>query len=527
MNNYFLAGYGIDKEQINSSRLSINGSEKIAFHSLELENNFSLHTFSASEISIQFKQFKYRTKDILVLDESNSKENELEKLCKEISTYEYGSIMIDRAINEYLSNILVIIVDHSLQKLALYTDRFGLFPIYHTTVNNNLCLSNDIKVFRCLSSFNQKISDDAIRCFIYSGQLIGELSWFENVYLLPAKACLQYDSRLKKMNQHTIWSWNQIKQLDISFTEAKETALQLFKKSVNSRISSQRSNSIFLSGGRDSSAILLAQHKNRIDSSYSLLSKENLRTRKTVKRLAKDLNFESIILDENRGLSNVIKTNKIWDISCAISSLHMHFAPYEDVFKPEQNYFNGIPGDLNIGGTFLLDKSNRITIETAVAHPSKYCHYLSEYLSFLNDSFYDFKNEDPFYFDTRVKRFTLRGMNYLSIPHHSFPFHDLELNNFIYSINDDFLRNRKLYNSLLLDLGYFEYDKRNYYYSIRSRLVHYMSFIHSASKAESKSSPKILDFIKKNQLEINSKVPLAFIQERVSSLQIWLQMLDF
>ena len=69
----------------------------------------------------------------------------------------------------------------------------------------------------------------------------------------------------------------------------------------------------------------------------------------------------------------------------------------------------------------------------------------------LNDSFYDISHQDPYFIDTRVRKFTNMGLiGYSRNSETRRPFIDNDLIDFLYSISDNYRYKSKLFNMTLL-----------------------------------------------------------------------------
>lgn len=151
-----------------------------------------------------------------------------------------------------------VIFDRQLNKLFLARDHFGIKPLYYFFNTERFLFSSEIK---SLLQFLSKPNLNANRIFLYlrSGMTDFEAqTFFEDIFQLPAGhyAEIELDSYQKI---HPIAYWKVVpKQHDITFSEATSTLRNLFLKSVQLHLRSDVPVAATLSGGIDSSSIVMA-----------------------------------------------------------------------------------------------------------------------------------------------------------------------------------------------------------------------------------------------------------------------------
>ncbi|MDV7399837.1 hypothetical protein RZS08_50955, partial [Arthrospira platensis SPKY1] len=96
-------------------------------------------------------------------------------------------------------------------ELLLVTDRLGMQPIYIWENAPYFACSTELKTFLELPGFSPEMDTESLHCFLETGQLLGEKTWFRHVRLLPAATIARYaGSPLKKKQEYRYWSWSAI-----------------------------------------------------------------------------------------------------------------------------------------------------------------------------------------------------------------------------------------------------------------------------------------------------------------------------
>jgi asparagine synthase (glutamine-hydrolysing) len=157
-----------------------------------------------------------------------------------------------------------IILDLCKRQLFVSRDRFGVKPLYYTVDSLGVSFFSEIKQIYC-SQLKKEINENVLRDFLESAVLdAGEETFYKNVYRFPAShsATISLDSvdysvvpirYFDMLNKHD--------KFKISYQEACEEFLSIFKSSIDLRYRSDVPIGACLSGGLDSSSIVsLAAH---------------------------------------------------------------------------------------------------------------------------------------------------------------------------------------------------------------------------------------------------------------------------
>lgn len=174
------------------------------------------------------------------------------------------------------------IFDSQLKKIFLARDFFGIKPLYYSFNNNFFAFSSEITPLFEMKKINKNINANVLSEFLKFGSTdLSEKTLYENIIQLPAAHYLEFDILNSNPSQNLIpikyWSINKIKPININFNDAKEQLKELFLESVMLHMRSDVSIGAALSGGIDSSAIVMAMRylSPKIDlHTFSFISEE-------------------------------------------------------------------------------------------------------------------------------------------------------------------------------------------------------------------------------------------------------------
>jgi asparagine synthase (glutamine-hydrolysing) len=163
-----------------------------------------------------------------------------------------------KCVHKFRGMFAFAIYDFLKGKVILFRDRVGVKPLYYYKNNNLFAFGSELKVFFSLNNFEKKINYHAVGNFLSNGYIDAPLTIFENTQKLLPGHYIEYDlnSNSFKINKY----WDVIDYYEkenklITYPEAKEQLLALFKESFNYRMVSDVPIGVFLSGGYDSSLV--------------------------------------------------------------------------------------------------------------------------------------------------------------------------------------------------------------------------------------------------------------------------------
>ena len=156
------------------------------------------------------------------------------------------------------------IYDPRTNQIFAARDRFGIKPLYYSVVGSYLAFASEIKQFTSLPNWSAKANHNLLFDFIVGGKLDqSEFTMFDGVKQVPGGCCLEY-----KLESHTycIQRWYDLsksyeKNTLYSDKKAGDKFLELLTDSVNLRLRSDVKVGSCLSGGMDSSSIVVIMHE--------------------------------------------------------------------------------------------------------------------------------------------------------------------------------------------------------------------------------------------------------------------------
>lgn len=139
--------------------------------------------------------------------------------------------------------------------LYLARDRFGIKPLYYTILDNLIIFASEIKAILQYKDYKKDINLEALNEYFTFQNLFQYHTLFKNIYLLPA-ANIAKISLNSGFQRQCYWDYN-FTDIDkgMTFKEAKETTLELFKRAVKRQLVSDVPVGSYLSGGMDSSSV--------------------------------------------------------------------------------------------------------------------------------------------------------------------------------------------------------------------------------------------------------------------------------
>ncbi len=149
------------------------------------------------------------------------------------------------------------IYDKKKNRLFCSRDRFGIKPFYYTRVEDKFCFASEIKQFTKIQGWKAKINRTRVyEYLVYGYHDHTSETLFENVLQLKKGHNLIYD-----LDKHTseIKNYYYIpkdQNAFISFEDAKEKFVELFRDAIQLRLRSDVKVGSALSGGLDSSSVV-------------------------------------------------------------------------------------------------------------------------------------------------------------------------------------------------------------------------------------------------------------------------------
>jgi len=143
------------------------------------------------------------------------------------------------------------------QALYLSRDRYGVKPLYYWFNGKSIVFASEVKAILKHPDFHVDLNCYALNeYFTFQNQFTFQ-TLFKDVYMLPQANTVKVDSQTSSIKYNAWWDYD-FTQPDnnISFEEAKEETLRLFKKAVTRQMVADVPVGAYLSGGMDSGSIV-------------------------------------------------------------------------------------------------------------------------------------------------------------------------------------------------------------------------------------------------------------------------------
>ncbi len=151
----------------------------------------------------------------------------------------------------------LVILDLRRHELLIANDRFGLRPLYYTQYKNRFAFAPEVKALTLAPDFEKQLSLVAVAEYMRFQQLLGEKTFFENIYLLPPSSLLKYDLQNRRLSLDAYWRFSEIQRLDTKtpYLEVVEESARLFQQAVDTLSADEKQVGLYLTGGLDSRLI--------------------------------------------------------------------------------------------------------------------------------------------------------------------------------------------------------------------------------------------------------------------------------
>ena len=177
---------------------------------------------------------------------------------------EWGKAALDRLVGMFAFAIL----DSAERRLLLVRDFFGMKPLYHARVEGGLAFASEIEPLLRLAGGARQVNPQRIYDYLRFGQLDhGDETCFAHVAQLPAAhyAEVELDAPAG-LRPVRYWSPRPDGPLDVSLDEAAATVRELVLGSLDQHLRSDVAVGAALSGGTESSSIVMGMRALRGES---------------------------------------------------------------------------------------------------------------------------------------------------------------------------------------------------------------------------------------------------------------------
>lgn len=142
------------------------------------------------------------------------------------------------------------------QKLYLSRDRNGVKPLYYWFNGRSIIFASEIKAIIKHPEYSIEVNHDALNEYFTFQNIFRYHTMFKDIYMLPQANTVEINRHTSQIIHNSWWDYN-FSQPDnnMSFTDAKEETIRLFKQAVTRQMVADVPVGSYLSGGMDSGSI--------------------------------------------------------------------------------------------------------------------------------------------------------------------------------------------------------------------------------------------------------------------------------
>lgn len=193
------------------------------------------------------------------------------------------------------------IYDRRENKIKLFSDKFGLQPLYYSTLTDGIVFAAEVKAILKGRDVSKNPDYQSFADFLHYGQILGQKTLFQDIKLLAPGSILTFDVANKKFTMTKYWRLTNIFVENGRYNPkvTKEDVVSLLVKSVKARSTHKEILGLSLSGGLDSRAILAGLEKESVGIHTYTLGVPGCADQKLAERMARvgQTNHEFIELD--------------------------------------------------------------------------------------------------------------------------------------------------------------------------------------------------------------------------------------
>ena len=177
-----------------------------------------------------------------------------------LAAYEqWGKNMLKKFIGMFAFAIL----DLKQNTILLCRDFFGIKPLYYAFLNGLLAFSSEISSLLHLTGIQRRPNPFQLYRYLRFGLIDGEKeTLFKGINEVQAAHYLETGLSNKSINYERYWNLNLNNKIDITFKEASGHLNKLFQNSIDLHLRSDVSLGTCISGGLDSTSILMMMNNN-------------------------------------------------------------------------------------------------------------------------------------------------------------------------------------------------------------------------------------------------------------------------
>jgi len=381
--------------------------------------------------------------------------------------------------NKLNGSFVLVLCNLKQKKVIICNDRYGLRPLYYTTNGGKLLFASEVKAILQDESFEKVLNDETIAEFlVYGGEITGNKTFFQGIEVLPPASIFTYQDGKCQIRQY--WDFDYQPDYNITAEEYAEQLADVFRKAVNIRLAEKLRYGLWLSGGMDSRLIASAIDKDSIPRivAYTFGS-SGCDEYRVARKVAQTLDMKHVFLEYQPDEAITYGKKAVY-VTDGFDWVGMgaNFHAFTRIAESAEVSFNGLPGDLSLGGSFInrsilaaqndeallaLLKKGRTLSENMMAKifTSPYHAKVKGMpLELKRKALEDSKPEHPgnkadyFYMQNHVRRFSLKGDVLARVNQEvASPFYDNDFVDVILKTPPEYRLNHRLYVKVLRKLS--------------------------------------------------------------------------
>lgn len=182
------------------------------------------------------------------------------KTDSEVLVYAYEEWGLDLMLSKLKGMFAFAIWDSLNQKLFLVRDRFGIKPLYYGKINGDFIFASELKAIHLGYKNLLRIKQTALGDFFNYGYIPEPNTIWQDIYKIEPGSYLEYSYKSKSIRKKTYWNLN-IENRIMPYHRVQEKANKLIENTIKDHLVSDVPVGLFLSGGYDSSTILMRMKK--------------------------------------------------------------------------------------------------------------------------------------------------------------------------------------------------------------------------------------------------------------------------
>jgi asparagine synthase (glutamine-hydrolysing) len=178
--------------------------------------------------------------------------------------YEWGTICVSK----FIGMFVIVILNKKTLELTIIRDRAGIKPLFYYWQDGLFLFTSELKAFHKHPNFNKELNFNAIRQYMDFGYVPSPHCIFKNCYKLDPGHILTFSLVKREYDITKYWDIKDyycMKDLNISYEEAKQEVEKLLQSAFEYRMVSDVPVGVFLSGGYDSTAVVALLQRNATD----------------------------------------------------------------------------------------------------------------------------------------------------------------------------------------------------------------------------------------------------------------------